>query len=425
MAVACLPPPVSSAVILTKTVGGNEAGAIFNSAFGSLLGVIITPIELIFFVDSGTSPTDGGGAGALEMGTGAAGGDSSDTVALLLNVFKDLSMTVLVPIVVGQMLRPRFGEMVDKQKGRLSVISSLTLLLVIYTTFCNTFCSSSGSCGTSSNAAAALQLQQAGDERVRVLQEAANLGGELPAVPDLAPLAVPSGGIHSGGGDPLSDLSTVALMTAGLTVVLLQLILSVIVFFLATRYADAFRFNRSDIVAVSEISAFLHSYLPTFLHHLFPHSRLSSFLRVLVSSPTLLARDISLVVVVWSHVVPGFDSPYFFLPPSSLPWQVLFCSVHKSLTLGVPVMKIVFASSPYLSLITLPILMYHPIQIIVGGLLAPSVSLSLVYLPRSRACFFLGAWRVFRCVLSVTLAPCPPRPLAFLGLQGPNLDAAD
>nr|XP_020638679.1 sodium/bile acid cotransporter 7 isoform X4 [Pogona vitticeps] len=35
--VGCMPPPVSSAVILTKAVGGNEAAAIFNSAFGSFL----------------------------------------------------------------------------------------------------------------------------------------------------------------------------------------------------------------------------------------------------------------------------------------------------------------------------------------------------------------------------------------------------
>ena len=37
LVVGCMPPPVSSAVILTKAVGGNEAAAIFNSAFGSFL----------------------------------------------------------------------------------------------------------------------------------------------------------------------------------------------------------------------------------------------------------------------------------------------------------------------------------------------------------------------------------------------------
>lgn len=48
--VGCMPPPVSSAVILTKAVGGNEAAAIFNSAFGSFLGIVITPMLLLLFV---------------------------------------------------------------------------------------------------------------------------------------------------------------------------------------------------------------------------------------------------------------------------------------------------------------------------------------------------------------------------------------
>jgi sodium/bile acid cotransporter 7 len=48
--VGCMPPPVSSAVILTKAVGGNEAAAIFNSAVGSFLGIIVTPLLLLVFV---------------------------------------------------------------------------------------------------------------------------------------------------------------------------------------------------------------------------------------------------------------------------------------------------------------------------------------------------------------------------------------
>ncbi|XP_068043894.1 sodium/bile acid cotransporter 7 isoform X6 [Anomalospiza imberbis] len=40
--VGCMPPPVSSAVILTKAVGGNEAAAIFNSAFGSFLHILLS-----------------------------------------------------------------------------------------------------------------------------------------------------------------------------------------------------------------------------------------------------------------------------------------------------------------------------------------------------------------------------------------------
>jgi predicted Na+-dependent transporter len=50
--VGCMPPPVSSAVILTKSVGGNEAAAIFNSAIGSFLGIIVTPVLLLIHVRS-------------------------------------------------------------------------------------------------------------------------------------------------------------------------------------------------------------------------------------------------------------------------------------------------------------------------------------------------------------------------------------
>lgn len=53
--------------------------------------------------------------------------------------------------------------------------------------------------------------------------------------------------------------------------------------------------------------------------------------------------------------------------------SVLFSSVHKSLTLGVPVLKIVFKDAPLLPLLSLPLLMYHPVQIVLGGLAAPSL----------------------------------------------------
>ena len=66
--VSCMPPPgqrrnklthkkpkfsilnlekVSSAVILTKSAGGNDAAAIFNSAFGSFMGIMFTPMLLL------------------------------------------------------------------------------------------------------------------------------------------------------------------------------------------------------------------------------------------------------------------------------------------------------------------------------------------------------------------------------------------
>ncbi|XP_023444013.1 sodium/bile acid cotransporter 7 isoform X5 [Dasypus novemcinctus] len=84
--VGCMPPPVSSAVILTKAVGGNEAAAIFNSAFGSFLGIIITPLLLLLFI-----------------------------------------------------VRRYIKDWLERKKPPFGAVSSSVLLMIIYTTFCDTF----------------------------------------------------------------------------------------------------------------------------------------------------------------------------------------------------------------------------------------------------------------------------------------------
>ena len=38
---------------------------------------------------------------------------------------------------------------------------------------------------------------------------------------------------------------------------------------------------------------------------------------------------------------------------------------------GIPILKIVFGDSPNLSAFTLPLLVYHPTQILLGGFLVP------------------------------------------------------
>ena len=60
-----------------------------------------------------------------------------------------------------------------------------------------------------------------------------------------------------------------------------------------------------------------------------------------------------------------------FTPPDTV--AIIFCSTHKSLTLGIPMLKIVFAGYKYMSLISIPLLIYHPTQILLGGILVPWV----------------------------------------------------
>lgn len=49
---------------------------------------------------------------------------------------------------------------------------------------------------------------------------------------------------------------------------------------------------------------------------------------------------------------------------------VLFCASQKTLAVGVPLIAVIFAGDQRLALLTLPILIYHPVQLVVGGMIA-------------------------------------------------------
>uniref|UniRef100_A0A8C2HMJ0 Sodium/bile acid cotransporter n=1 Tax=Cyprinus carpio TaxID=7962 RepID=A0A8C2HMJ0_CYPCA len=195
--VACMPPPVSSAVILTKAVGGNEAAAIFNSAFGSFLCVMFLPTVMFLF------------------------------------------MTVVVPLIVGQVCRRFLRECLDRRKPPFGTVSSVVLLMIIYTTFCDTF------------------------------------------------------------SNPNIELDHLSLLIVVVIIFSIQLSFMALIFFLSTRKSSGF--TAADSVAI------------------------------------------------------------------------MFCATHKSLTLGIPMLKIVFEGYEHLSLISVPLLIYHPAQILLGSILLPSI----------------------------------------------------
>ncbi|XP_028598962.2 sodium/bile acid cotransporter 7 isoform X2 [Podarcis muralis] len=200
--VGCMPPPVSSAVILTKAVGGNEAAAIFNSAFGSFL-----------------------------LGSSSSVPFSS--------IFSQLFMTVVVPLIIGQIVRRYIKEWLERKKPPFGAISSCVLLMIIYTTFCDTF------------------------------------------------------------SNPNIDLDKFSLIIIVFIIFSVQLGFMLLTFFFSTRKNSGF--TPADTVAI------------------------------------------------------------------------IFCSTHKSLTLGIPMLKIVFEGYEHLSLISVPLLIYHPAQILLGSVLVPTI----------------------------------------------------
>ncbi|KAI8901974.1 putative sodium bile acid cotransporter [Globomyces pollinis-pini] len=119
VACAC-PTTVSSNVLMTKTAGGNEAAALTNAVIGSILGVFLSPPLIVFMLDL---KSDNGG--------------SVDYISILFKLF----ITVILPLIVGQIIRVAFPNLITnlQKKLNLAIMNSTLLLILVWSVFCETF----------------------------------------------------------------------------------------------------------------------------------------------------------------------------------------------------------------------------------------------------------------------------------------------
>jgi solute carrier family 10 (sodium/bile acid cotransporter), member 7 len=108
-----LPSTVSSSVALTAAARGNVPAAIFNATLSSLLGVVLTPLWMGMMLK-----TSGGG---LPLG----------------KVLGDLCLWLVLPLAVGQLSRPVLAEWIGRNKALVAKIDRGTILLLVYTSFCD------------------------------------------------------------------------------------------------------------------------------------------------------------------------------------------------------------------------------------------------------------------------------------------------
>ncbi|RYZ05240.1 MAG: bile acid:sodium symporter [Myxococcales bacterium] len=209
-----LPSTVSSSVALTAAARGNVAAAVFNATLSSLLGVLLTPLWLSVVLGTGGQP--------LPLGA----------------VVLDLCLWLVLPLGIGQALRPLLGGWAARHKAGIHVADRLTILLLVYTSFCDSV----------------------------------------------------QGGVWRSG-------VTALVVSAAASVVLLAAALS------STWTASKLLgFERSDRIAA------------------------------------------------------------------------LFCGSKKTLASGVPMARLIFGSQPSLAIVLLPIMIYHPLQLVVGGWIAGRLS---------------------------------------------------
>ncbi|KAF9089722.1 hypothetical protein BGX23_006480 [Mortierella sp. AD031] len=117
------PTTISSNVVMTANSNGNESLALFNAAFGNLLGVFISPLIVLILLHS--TPETPSGQHGLDYAT----------------ILRDLGTTILVPIVVGQIYLYFFPKSIAwaKSKIHFPTLNSSCLLILVWTVFCDAF----------------------------------------------------------------------------------------------------------------------------------------------------------------------------------------------------------------------------------------------------------------------------------------------
>lgn len=206
-----LPSTVSSSVALTAAAGGSVSLAVFNATVSALIGVVLTPLWIAWYTGS--------------TGEGLPVGE----------VILDLVKWLVLPLVVGQLLRPWLGIWAHRHKKFTNLVDRGTILLLVYTSFCDSI----------------------------------------------------DRGVWSGHG-----WEVIVWAAVGSAVLLTGALLA------TSALCRAFRFDESERIAA------------------------------------------------------------------------IFCGSKKTLASGVPMASLIFGSSPQLGLILLPIMVYHPMQLVVGGILA-------------------------------------------------------
>ncbi|WP_019201535.1 bile acid:sodium symporter family protein [Tsukamurella sp. 1534] len=106
-----LPSTVQSSIAFTSIAGGNVPGAIVSASVSNLLGVFVTPLLVL----------------ALMATTGEVQFHSSSIV--------DLCLQLLLPFLLGQLLRPWIAEFVTRHAAALKYVDRGSIVLVVYAAF--------------------------------------------------------------------------------------------------------------------------------------------------------------------------------------------------------------------------------------------------------------------------------------------------
>ncbi|KAK9474961.1 SBF-like CPA transporter family-domain-containing protein [Dipodascopsis tothii] len=125
----CTPTTVSSNVVMTRQAKGNESLSLVEVSVGNVMGAFVTPALVQMF---------------LSKHSGFQYGNPTNDIslqALYRKVMKQLGLSLFVPLFVGQCLQFFFPNQVKwvLAKFKLAKVGSFMLLLLIWSSFSNSF----------------------------------------------------------------------------------------------------------------------------------------------------------------------------------------------------------------------------------------------------------------------------------------------
>lgn len=107
-----LPSTITSSVAMTALGRGNLAGAIFNATLSGLIGMLVTPVLM-----------------SLVMST------TGRSLPLLTSIL-DVMQTLLLPFIVGQLLRTVLLDFLQRYKALITLTDRSVIVLIVHTSFC-------------------------------------------------------------------------------------------------------------------------------------------------------------------------------------------------------------------------------------------------------------------------------------------------
>ncbi len=111
-----LPSTVSSSVVMVAIAKGNLPTAIFNASISGLIGIILTPLWLSFFIRHN---------GEFALG----------------DVMTKLLLQIVLPLVLGLFLQRYLGHLARMHNRKLGIFDKSVIILIVFSSFSNSFTS--------------------------------------------------------------------------------------------------------------------------------------------------------------------------------------------------------------------------------------------------------------------------------------------